>query len=304
MIEPRLLIYSGAAVSVVGHLAVLILGLLFADAHPFESRPSEAIAVEIVAPDEVQPPPKPDEPPPKPEPKPVTRTQPDPIDFSALTAPTKPQPSDEKPDPRAAQKLESGAAAAAAAAAAARPKSASGSQQAAAAQPDSKPQGMDGSPSKLAMQTPSPPPPPAPAPPATPGTEPDITVKYGVMLGLPQGGGDYSGIDAPAYDVAKLSGEDISAFRRHLKTCAALPASIAPTDKVRIVLRVLLTRDGKLAADPALIEASASAKGPALMQKAIDALQACQPHTTLPADKYDQWKVLDLSFTPQDFSGG
>jgi hypothetical protein len=24
----------------------------------------------------------------------------------------------------------------------------------------------------------------------------------------------------------------------------------------------------------------------------------------LPADRYGEWKVLDLSFTPQDFAGG
>jgi hypothetical protein len=52
-----------------------------------------------------------------------------------------------------------------------------------------------------------------------------------------------------------------------------------------------------------LIEASASAKGPALMQSAIGALAACQPYAMLPADRYGEWKVLDLSFTPQDFGG-
>jgi hypothetical protein len=64
-----------------------------------------------------------------------------------------------------------------------------------------------------------------------------------------------------------------------------------------------MTLEGKLAAEPVLIEASASAKGPALMQSAISALQACQPYAMLPADRYGEWKVLDLSFTPQDFAG-
>jgi hypothetical protein len=41
-----------------------------------------------------------------------------------------------------------------------------------------------------------------------------------------------------------------------------------------------------------------------LMQGAISALQACQPYAMLPADEYGEWKVLDLSFTPQDFAGG
>jgi len=49
---------------------------------------------------------------------------------------------------------------------------------------------------------------------------------------------------------------------------------------------------------PVLLEASASAKGPLLMQSAIEALQACQPYAMLPADRYREWKVLDLGFTP------
>jgi hypothetical protein len=44
-------------------------------------------------------------------------------------------------------------------------------------------------------------------------------------------------------------------------------------------------------------------KGPLLMQSAISALEACQPYAMLPADKYPEWKTLDLVFTPQDFTG-
>ena len=93
-------------------------------------------------------------------------------------------------------------------------------------------------------------------------------------------------------------------FRRHLRTCSKLPEQIAPTDKVKIKLRVFMTPDGKLTSDPVLIEASASTKGPALMQSAISALQACQPYAMLPSDRYGEWKTLDLNFTPQDFAGG
>ena len=279
-IEPRLLMGLGLAASIIGHLA-LTLGLLFADAHPFEQMPTQAIAVDIVAPEQARPLPEPAEPP-----KPAEPKQPDPIDFSALTAPVNPNDSPERQTPR--QKSQ----AAATPAPASPPTPPPGSQQAAA-----KPQGTEAPQPALSPQSSSPPPPSPPAP------APDITVKYGVMLGLPSGQ-PYNGIEAPAYDTAKISSDDIAVFRRHLKTCSSLPASVAPTDKVRIVLRVLLSRDGKLMAEPALLEASASAKGPLLMQKAMDALQACQPYTMLPADKYKEWKVLDLPFTPQDFDGG
>jgi hypothetical protein len=132
--------------------------------------------------------------------------------------------------------------------------------------------------------------------------EPDLSIKYHVMLGLPPDTpGD--GFDAPASAKAEIASSLVTEFRRHLKTCSKLPMMIAPSDKIRITLRVLMTLEGKLAAEPILIEASASAKGPALMQSAITALQSCQPYTMLPADRYGEWKVLDLSFTPQDFAG-
>ena len=70
-----------------------------------------------------------------------------------------------------------------------------------------------------------------------------------------------------------------------------------------IKLRAVMTPDGTLAAVPILVEASASAKGPILMQGAISALQACQPYAMLPKDRYREWKVIDLIFTPQNFAG-
>jgi len=110
--------------------------------------------------------------------------------------------------------------------------------------------------------------------------------------------------DAPATDAADIASTLIAAFRRHLKTCAKLPASLSSADDVKVKLRVLMTPDGRLAADPILVEASASMKGPLLMQGAIRALQACQPYAMLPVERYGEWKVLDLNFTPQDFTSG
>jgi hypothetical protein len=142
--------------------------------------------------------------------------------------------------------------------------------------------------------------------------EPDLTVKYHVMLGLPQdlpapasassGGtrGDGSGDATPATET--LASSLVELLRRHLKTCSKLPAALSPSDNVAVKLRVQMAPDGRLAAEPALIEGSASLKGVELMRGAIAALAACQPYAMLPADRYGEWKVLDLSFTPRDFN--
>jgi hypothetical protein len=259
------------AVSIATHLTVLTVGLGYAGVRPFETVPVEAIAVELVTPAELkeatqETPPKPK--PPLEIPDLSTRDQP-----AAAAKPAVPQP---PPQQAGQQPIPSAASATAATAA-----------KQAAIQP----------PPAVASSPAAPQPTASWRPP-----EPDLSVKYQVNLGLPARPGD--DFDTVAFSAAKVSTDDVAKFRERLKTCSVLPASIAPTDKVTIRLRASFLPDGTLASAPLLIEASASAKGPLLMQAAIDALAACQPYTVLPADKYNEWKVLDLSFTPRDFRNG
>jgi hypothetical protein len=263
MPQPRLLNFSGMAVSIVTHLTVLTVGLGYAGVRPFETVPVEAIAVDIVSPAEVK--------------------------EATLETPPKPTPPLEIPDFST------------------REQPAAASKPAAAPSP---PQAMSAtasvaSPMVEAKQTALQPAAAAPSSASQPSwrpPEPDLSVKYQVNLGLPARPGD--DFDTVALTAAKVATDDVAKFREHLKTCSALPASIAPTDKVSIRLRASFLPDGTLASVPLLIEASASAKGPLLMQAAIAALAACQPYAALPADKYNEWKALDLSFTPRDFKGG
>ena len=258
-------IRSGIAASVLGHLSALTMVLIFAEVHPFGSVTAESIMVDLVSPDETVQAPK------KEGPVPELKAQPsDAFDLSSRAAPAA------QPAPAAPQ-------------AAAPPPQ----KQALLSTPHADPQ-------PAAIQ----PLPPAASPaPAYVAPEPDLSLKYHVMLGLPQDSpGD--GFDAPASEGADVASSLVTEFRHHLRACSKLPSSIAISDKIKIKLRVFMTPEGKLAREPVLIEASASPKGPALMQSAISALAACQPYAMLPADRYGEWKVLDLSFTPQELAGG
>ena len=269
--EPRRYIRSGIAVSALGHLSILAVVLIFAEVHPFGSVTAEPIAVDIVTSEEAaQVPEKPE--PPKPDPS-------DAFDLSSKSAPSEAP----APAPQPAPSPETTAPA---------PSSQRPDRREAVAQP------------------PAPSTSPTSPLPAYVAPEPDLSIKYQVLLGLPPDlppslpqatSGD--AFDGPASKAADLASSLVTEFRRHLKTCSKLPPSIASSDKVKIVLRVFMTPEAKLAAEPVLIEASASAKGPLLMQGAISALEACQPYAMLPVDRYGEWKVLDLSFTPQDFAG-
>jgi hypothetical protein len=267
--ELRRIIQSDITASAIAHVSLLTLLVLFSDVRPFGAVTAEQIPVEIVTPQDLaenQVPPDDSPAEAKPEPQP---------DFSRLDRP----PADTASPPTAAP-------------------AARAQQQAALATP----------------RTAQPLPPSQPTAPAYKTPEPDVSIKYQVLLGLPpdlsplppapaqaHAKGD-DNFDGPATEAADIAGSLIAAFRRHLKTCSKLPASLSGADDVKVKLRVLMTPDGRLAAEPILIEASASMKGPLLMQGAIRALQACQPYAMLPAERYGEWKVLDISFTPQDFS--
>lgn len=112
-----------------------------------------------------------------------------------------------------------------------------------------------------------------------------------------------TGFDSPAESAAILSAQEIAAFKMQVQKCWNAPAGVATTERLHVVLRLALTRDGVLMAPPALIEGSASPHGPALMESAIRALRQCQPYRFLPQDRYEEWKVLDLTFSPNGVSG-
>lgn len=274
----------GAAISVAAHVAALTACLVLAGVRPFDPTTAEAITVDIITPEEAPPLPK----------------EPDTYDFPTLT---------DKPQEQAAPEQPSPSAPAPAPSAASKPKQ--DTQQAALQQQPAeqskpseksserqKPPAQQAQPQEQPSQQPQPPPQPE-----VPTASPDITSKFGMMFTLPDAGatGDF---DAKSTAAANIKVEDAAALRAHLKTCSILPKSVTPSDNVRIVLRVAFQKDGTLAAEPLLIEASASAKGPALMRSAMDALAKCQPYAMLPADRYDQWRMLDLSFAPKDFKGG
>src|SRR5262249_14902194 len=87
------------------------------------------------------------------------------------------------------------------------------------------------------------------------GTERSAADMFSMPLALPDGrlGGAF---DAPASETAKIERTSIDEFRSRIKSCAMLPAGVSPSDRVSLVIRIALKRDGTLAGQPTLIEAS------------------------------------------------
>ena len=145
-----------------------------------------------------------------------------------------------------------------------------------------------------------------PSAPAQPKAAPSVfdPANIPMLMELPNAAGlPEKGFDFEATITANISGDDRAAFKAHLRKCWKLPDGLSPAANTRVVLRVYLKRDGALASEPVLIEASASRDGPAVLLAAKAALAACQPYA-LPAENYREWRILDLTFTPKDMAGG
>ncbi|WP_018320585.1 hypothetical protein [Bradyrhizobium sp. WSM2793] len=316
--ELRKIIRTDIAASAIAHLTLVALIIVISEVHPFRSQPPETVTVDIVTPEQVKEEIKEQETkeaakekPPEPTPdlklpkldftdkseaadKPAAKQQ-----AAAPSQQTPPEPQQKQPQPQPSPA----------------PKQREANVQSQPQQPQPPqqppPQAQQQPPSQATMQ---PPPqamqqPEAAPPPAYQAPQPDVTVKYGVMLGLPPELPPELPKDTPKDDggdakdsiAAKLPAEVIAALRRHLRSCAKLPAGLSPTDAVHIKLRTVFATDGTLAREPILIEAPPSAKGVALVKSAISALQNCQPYKMLPANLYGEWKIMDLPFSPRDF---
>jgi hypothetical protein len=107
----------------------------------------------------------------------------------------------------------------------------------------------------------------------------------------------------PSESKSNLASEEIARLKAQVSKCWAVPAGVPSTPGFEVLLRIALNPDGTLVAEPTLIRGPASVAGPLLVESAKQALQKCQPYGALPADKYKDWKILDMTFTAQGPSG-
>jgi hypothetical protein len=106
---------------------------------------------------------------------------------------------------------------------------------------------------------------------------------------------------------SNLPAELVAEIKGRVSKCLEQPPDVRPLDasgrSSLVVLHVELTRDGALSAEPELMQAPATEDGPPRVQRAKRALRQCQPYGFLPADKYADWRALELSFTDEGLAG-
>jgi hypothetical protein len=282
--------------SAFGHVGVLLLSLLVFDAGAERRVPPESMMVEIVPPSEAPPFETPQTETPHVDGTPLeSKSSGSEVSSasekgSASTEPPKPEmralPSPELTQPRSTPQRSASLAASA-------PQAASPEEP----QPETQPQATEPL-LRPTMQTE-----PSEPHPEEAENQPDVGEMFALPLALP-GGRLGGGFDAPAADPAMLPHDDIALFRARASSCTHVPAGTPMDENVRIVLRVSFKRDGTLASQPYILDASFLTGASALIQAAVSALEKCQPYAELPKDKYDEWKTLNLIVTPRMLSGG
>ena len=96
---------------------------------------------------------------------------------------------------------------------------------------------------------------------------------------------------------AKMTQDEIAALRAQIERCWVIPTGWTHPREVSVTIRFALTVDGMVRGRPEVVEFPASQYGPVAADNAIRAVQQCGPYK-LPAEKYDQWSVVQLRFTP------
>ena len=80
-------------------------------------------------------------------------------------------------------------------------------------------------------------------------TQPNPGDVFALPLTLP-GGGIGGGLDAPSPTPAMAPHDETAAFRAHVSSCSHLPPEIGPGDPIKVVMRVYFKPDGTLAEAP------------------------------------------------------
>lgn len=265
-------------ISVIGHVAVLAMGLHLVGANPSQAIPPDAMVIDIVPPDE------------------APRFEGTPSDLHTSGSQVQPKPGnanmDARPPPKPAAQSPQ------------QEQKPSKQQDEArkATQPLPAPEATEAEIFRSEMaQAQASEPPPAPARPNSEATpdQPDVAEQLAqlAMMGGALGGG----FAAPPVNTNRSGYDFTLPFRERVSSCSDRATGVDPGDQVRVVLRVSLNRDGTLASVPQLLEPVTSSGQRAVMQSAINALTKCQPYTMLPPEKYKQWKTLDLVFYPINF---
>lgn len=105
----------------------------------------------------------------------------------------------------------------------------------------------------------------------------------------------------------RLTISEVDAIRAQIQECWIVPAGARYAEDLSVRLRIFLRRDGGLARTPEVVDSDRMTRDThfrTAAEHAVRAVQKCVPLRNLPADKYDRWRDIELTFDPREMLGG
>lgn len=99
---------------------------------------------------------------------------------------------------------------------------------------------------------------------------------------------------------AAMTQSELDALRAQVARCWSPPVGAADASQLVVRIGFGLDRNGEVISGPTPIEYPASSFGLAAVESAMRAVRRCAPYENLPADKYESWKRVNITFDPQD----
>ena len=101
---------------------------------------------------------------------------------------------------------------------------------------------------------------------------------------------------------AKMTVNELDALRARLAECWSPPLGWTDPSEVRVVLMLSLNADGSVSGVPTVLESPQGQYSNAAPESALRAVRRCAPYN-LPAEKYDAWKQVKVTFDPREMGG-
>ncbi|RDE08153.1 cell envelope integrity protein TolA [Pelagibacterium lacus] len=152
---------------------------------------------------------------------------------------------------------------------------------------------------------------PRPTPPTPPNqpTSPSSTnvadriediINNETSRGTTTGQGGQQSLGAPTGTSATLTQSEAAALAAAMRRCWQPPIATQSTPGLTVRLLVNLNRDGSVSGTPQILSQLSDELTRATALSAQRAVQQCSPYTMLPAEKYDSWQEVDVTFDPRD----
>ena len=99
-----------------------------------------------------------------------------------------------------------------------------------------------------------------------------------------------------------MTASEMDALRARLAQCWSPPIGWTDPAQVRVVLLLSLNPDGTVDGVPQVLDSPQGQYSTTAPESAVRAVRRCAPYN-LPADKYDAWKQVKVTFDPKDMDG-